>query len=215
MIRSRLAVLLTVVVGAVMVGAVMVGAGGAAVGAAREREPLTVPLADIVAAWPAGFEVEGMKSEPLYTEHIRIERDHDDLRLRIEVVGQGDEAFGTQQSAVRVGDDGTVAWTSGCTKTADACAHDTELRGFLSTAAVLTLARADRLPPEGVVRDVHGTDAVCVDDEALHPDSPAPIVRLDPCFDRATGAVLAHWSPDSTAFVGATLAPGFTVSPRP
>lgn len=209
MIRSRLPLILAAV------GVVLAGACGAAVATARVREPATIPLAPVVAAWPTGFVAEGMKSEPLYTEHIRIQRDGDDLRLRIEVVGQGDEPFGTQEGAVHVGDDGTVTWDAGCPKDPTACADDTQLRGFLTTAAVLALARTDRLPHDGVVRDVHGTPAVCVDDTALHPDAPPPVVRLDPCFDLATGAVLAHWSPDSAAFVGATLAPGFTVTPRP
>ncbi|MFJ6652617.1 hypothetical protein ACIQLJ_07470 [Microbacterium sp. NPDC091313] len=213
MIRRPRLLLLAAVCGAAVAGACGIGVAAAAAGSGQ-GEGDTVALADIVAGWPSGFTVEGSKSEPLYTEHIRIERDGDDLRLRIDVVGQGDEAFGTQQSAVRVGASGAVAWTQGCTKPAAACADDTALRGFLTTAALLGLAREGRLPADGVRRDVHGTAAVCVDDAALHPDAaPAP-VRLDTCFDMATGAVLAHWSPDSSAFVGATLAPGFTVTPR-
>lgn len=213
MIRSR-PLLVLAACGAAVAG--VCGAGVAAVAAAAPAaEPRTVALADVVAGWPDGFVVTGAKSEPLYTEHIRIERSDDDLRVRIAVIGQGDEPFGTQRSAVHVGDDGTIAWTRGCPKDPDSCADDTTLRGFLATAAVLGLAREGRLPREGVVRDVHGTPAVCVDDAALHPDAAPAHVRLDPCFDLATGAVLAHWSPDSAAFVGATLAPGFTVTPRP
>ncbi len=213
MIRPRLphavAVCVVAVAGAGGIGAAVAAAGAATAGS----EPLA--LAAVVADWPTKYTVEGSKSEPLYTEHIRIDRDGDDVRLRIDVIGQGDEPFGTQQSAVHVGRDGVVSWTDGCTKTPAACADDTELRGFLATAAVVGLARQGRLPAHAVLRDVHGTPAVCVDDAALHPDAPPAAVRLDPCFDRATGAVLAHWSPDSAAFVGATLAPGFTVAPRP
>lgn len=209
MIRSRLPLALA------GLGVAMAGACGAAVAAPPIDAPDTVALSDVVAAWPSAYVLEGMKSEPLYTEHIRVERSGDDLRLRIAVIGQGDEPFGTQESAVRVSPDGAVAWTSGCSKAPAACADDTQLRGFLATAALLGLAREGRLPAEGVVRDVHGTAAVCVDDASVHPDAPAPLVRLDPCFDRATGAVLAHWSPASRAFVGATLAPGFTLTPAP
>jgi hypothetical protein len=213
MIRPRLPHAVAVCVVAV-VGACGVGAAAAAAGAATAgSDPLA--LAAVVADWPARYTVEGSKSEPLYTERIRIDRDGDDVRLRIDVIGQGDEAFGTQQSAVHVGQDGTVVWTDGCTKTPAACADDTQLRGFLATAALVGLARQGRLPAHAVARDVHGTPAVCVDDAALHPDAPPAAVRLDACFDRATGAVLAHWSPDSAAFVGATLAPGFTIAPRP
>lgn len=215
MIRVRPSLIVVVAACVVAVaGACGIGAAAVAAGASTGGTG-AVALAAIVADWPTGYTVVGAKSEPLYTEHIRIDRDGDDVRVRIDVVGQGDERFGTQQSAVHVGEDGTVSWTDGCTKSPAACADDTELRGFLATAALLGLVRQGRLPADGVARDVHGTPVVCVDDAALHPDAPPAAVRLDPCFDRATGAVLAHWSPDSAAFVGATLAPGFTVAPRP
>ncbi|MEV7692154.1 hypothetical protein AB0N73_02355 [Microbacterium sp. NPDC089189] len=171
-----------------------------------------VELATVVASWPAAYEATGMKSEPLYTEHIAVSRDDDTFRVRIEVLGQGDAALGTQDSTVRVADDGTVSWVSGCTKTPALCADDTQLRGFLATAALVGLDRQGRLPATGTARDLHGTAVVCVADADLHPDAAPATVRLDPCFDRATGAVVGHYSPGSDAFVGATLAPGFTVT---
>jgi hypothetical protein len=171
-----------------------------------------VDLARIVAGWPDQYAVSGTKAEPLYTERIHADRDGDLFRVRIEVLGQGDAALGTQHSSVRVGADGTVVWVDGCEKAAGQCASDTDLRGFLATAALVGLARAGRLPQSATVREFHGTSVLCVDDAALHPDAAPATVTLDPCFDRTSGAVLAHWSPESRAFVGATLAPGFAVT---
>ncbi|WP_159502521.1 hypothetical protein [Microbacterium sp. 18062] len=201
--------------GAVAVATALTGAAltGAALAADREPSALgqRVDLAPLVAAWPDRYTVTGMKSEPLYTEHIEITRDADVFRVRIDVLGQGDAALGTQLSAVRVRADGTVSWLDGCAKSAELCDDDTELRGFLATAALIGLAEQGRLPETGTARVHHGVDVVCVADADLHPDAAPAAVRLDPCVDRATGAVLAHWSPDSQAFVSATLTPGFTV----
>ncbi|WP_460775662.1 hypothetical protein [Microbacterium sp. GXF7504] len=167
-------------------------------------------LAEVVASWPDHYLVEGTKAEPLYTELIAAERDGDVFRLRIDAVGQGDSAMGTQRSGVRVDADGTVTWLADCAPAA-ACADDRAVRGFLTTALVVGLARTGGLSAAATARELHGTPVLCVDDAALHPDA-AATVPLDPCFDRATGAVLGHWSPESEAFVGPTLAPGFTVT---
>lgn len=181
-------------------------------GAAVARTDDTVELAPLVAGWSAHWHVTGTKSEPLYTERIDVRRDGDAFRARIEVIAQGDSTLGTQRSAVSVDASGTIAWIDGCTKSAADCQDDTELRGFLATAALVSLDREGRLPATGTARSLHGTPVVCVPDDELHPDAAPATIRLDPCFDRTTGAVLAHWSPDSAAFVGATLAPGFSIS---
>lgn len=209
MISRRRLVIALAACGAGAVAVATMAAGAAF--AATDR----VPLAALVASWPTAYEVAGQKSEPLYTEDIDITRTGGVFDVRIEVLAQGDAALGTQHDTIEVETDGTVSWLSGCEKTANLCADDTELRGFLATAALVGLARADRLPDSGTARTVHGNAVVCVDDAALHPDAARAHVRLDPCFDRTTGAVLAHWSPDSAAFVGATLAPGATVSTLP
>lgn len=169
----------------------------------------TTPLAPIVADWPDQFAVVGTKAEPLYTERISFARSGDDFTLTIEVLSQGDVALGTQNSTVSV-DDGAVRWIEGCTKTDAQCEHDTALRGFLTTALVVAAEHAGTLPASGVVRDLHGTDVVCIDDADLYPAP--PVVSLHPCFDIASGAVLGQWSPDSHAFVGATLADGFRIT---
>ena len=172
--------------------------------------PTPADLADVVAAWPEQYRVEGTKAEPLYTERIEAERDGDVFRLRIDAIGQGDAPLGTQTTGVQVAADGTVTWLPGC-RPAAACADDRPVRGFLTTALVVGLARAGALEAAVTARELHGTPVLCVDDAALHPDA-AATVPLDPCFDRETGAVLGHWSPGSEAFVGPTLAPGFTIT---
>ncbi|MBB2976914.1 hypothetical protein FHX49_002502 [Microbacterium endophyticum] len=189
-------------------------AGVVAWAAPNVSEGDTVDLAGIVASWPDSYQVTGTKSEPLYTERIVATRDGDTFAVRIEVLGQGDAAMGTQLSAVRATSVG-IEWITGCTKSAALCADDSELRGFLATATVVEGARNGTLPETGVVRVLHGTDVVCIDDEALHPNSSPALVPLDPCVDIETGAVLGHWSTASAAFVGATLADGFTVIDSP
>ena len=167
------------------------------------------PLAPIVASWPDEFAVVGTKAEPLYTERISFARSSEDFTLEIEVLSQGNAALGTQTSAVAVEGD-TVRWVEGCPKTDALCQDDTTLRGFLTTALVVAADRAGTLPASGVIRNLHGTDVVCIDDADLYP-TPST-VALHPCFDIASGAVLGQWSPDSHAFVGATLADGFHIT---
>lgn len=171
--------------------------------------PVRVPLAPIVASWPDSYTVVGSKSEPLYTERIASAREGDLFVLRIEAIAQGDSRLGTQRSAVRVAADGSVAWVAGCLKAAASCASDPALRGFLTTAALVGLERAGRLPDVGTARALHGTPVVCVEDVEVHPDASPSTAGLDPCFSAATGALLGHWSARSAAFVGPTLAPGF------
>lgn len=173
-----------------------------------------VPLAPIVEAWPDSYTVVGSKSEPLYTERIEYAREGDLFVLRIEAIAQGDSPLGTQRGAVRVADDGTVTWVSGCTKDAASCADDPALRGFLTTAALVGLERSGRLPDTGTARVLHGTPVVCVGDDDVHPDASPSTAGLDPCFSVATGALLGHWSSASRAFVGPTLAPGFVETVR-
>lgn len=173
-----------------------------------------IPLATLVETWPSSYTVTGTKAEPLYTERIRLVRDGDIFAVQIEVLSQGTAALGSQTSVVGVTESGAIRWVSGCTKSAGECADDPALRGFLSTAVVVAALRMGALPEEGVLRDLHGRSVVCVDDAALHPYRP-PTVALDPCLDLASGAVLGHWSPDSEAFVGATLADGFRITASP
>lgn len=107
--------------------------------------------------------------------------------------------------------DGRIRWIEGCPGSAQ-CSDDTGLRGFLSQAALLATAARGGLPDTGTGRTLHGHRVVCLPDEVLHPDHPPVVPGLSPCFSIATGALLGHWSEDSSAFVGATLAAGLTDS---
>lgn len=207
------------VVGAALLASSALAASAPAVPAASAptstETSREVALAPVVAAWPAAYTVTGTKSEPLYTERIAVTRDGDRFGLRIEALSQGDAAMGTERAAVEVAPDGRVAWRAGCTKTPAECADDPALRGFLAAAALRSLALRDALPAVATLREFRGTPVVCVDDAALHPDAAPAAVALDPCFSVATGAVLAHWSAPSGAYVGPTLAPGFRESAAP
>ncbi len=213
-LRARTVTVAAVACALVVVGATIAGASIATASATASLPVIAtvasdVPLAPIVSDWPDSYSVVGGKSEPLYTERIASSRNGDLFALRIDAIGQGDAPLGTQRGAVRVTDDGTVTWVSGCTKDAGACADDPALRGFLTTAALVGLDRAGRLPEAGVMRTLHATPVVCVDDDAVHPHAAPSTAGLDPCFSVATGALLGHWSAASAAFVGPTLAPGF------
>lgn len=205
------------IAGASIASASLAGAVGTGVETSHDAAPSPViatitsqvPLAPIVAEWPDSYSVLGSKSEPLYTERITYARDGDLFALRIDAIAQGDASLGTQRGAVRVANDGTVTWVSGCTKDPATCADDRALRGFLTTAALVGLDRAGRLPDTGTARTLHGTPVVCVGDDAVHPDAPPSTAGLDPCFSVVTGALLGHWSAASAAFVGPTLSPGF------
>lgn len=172
-----------------------------------------VALAPILESWPEGYTVTGTKSEPLYVEHITSTRDGALYRLTIDVKSQGESALGVQTGEVALEADGRIRWIDGCTKTAAECLDDPGLRGFLSQAALLAAERTGTLPATGVSRTLHGHPVVCVSDLALHPDAPPTVDGLDPCFSIATGALLGHYSTDSDAFVGPTLADGLSDLP--
>lgn len=220
--RAPTIALIAIVATLLLVSAVLIrpadsptdGASAVALDGPAVAEGATVPLAPIVAAWPSQYTVVGTKSEPLYVEHITSTRDGDVFALRIEVIAQGDSALGTQVSAVRVQGDGSIEWLAGCTKDASGCADDPALRGFLSAAVVEAAVREGRTPDSASARTLHGVPVVCVRDELLHPDAPPAMTDLQPCFSRSTGALLGHYSPAGSAFVGATLAEGLAQTIR-
>ncbi|MCS5714632.1 hypothetical protein NVV95_08710 [Herbiconiux sp. CPCC 205716] len=182
--------------------------------AATATDGSAIALAPLLATWPDAYRVTGTKSEPLYVEHITSTRSGDDYALTIDVVAQGDSPLGVQSSSVHLDADGTIRWVDGCTKAPERCADDPGLRGFLSQAALLAAERRGELPEWGVARTLHGHPVVCVSDAALHPLDPPTVATLDPCFSTATGALLGHWSSDSAAFVGPTLAEGLVDEAR-
>lgn len=211
--------------GVVVLAAVVVAAGALLPGSehpvsatsetsvSTETDGAVVELAPIVAGWPDGYTVTGTKSEALYVEHITSVRSGPSFSLTIDVKSQGESALGVQTSRVEVLPGGGIRWTDGCRKSEAECLDDPALRGFLTQAALLGAEEKGALPATAVARTLHGHPVVCVSDVELHPASPPVIDGLDPCFSRSTGAVLGHYSLQSGAFVGPTLAEGFTDTP--
>ncbi|WNM28185.1 hypothetical protein RN607_04060 [Demequina capsici] len=191
----------TVALAAATVSAVLV-LSGAAGRAAEPADGATVAVAPLVAAWPTSFTVTATKSEPGYIEHLTLTRDADAFALRIELEAQGTHGGGTSLAVVHVADDGTLAWTDGCA--VDDCDHADDLRGFLSTAVLVSAEREGRLPDRATLRTLGDHRVVCLTDAQLHPADTA-ILDLQPCFSVATGAVLGHWSDAAGGFVGATM----------
>jgi hypothetical protein len=225
---SRAAVIAVVVLAAAVITAGAVSASAEQPAAPESSAPSASPaaseaparpdgtvveLAPIVAGWPDGYTVTGTKSEALYVEHITSTRAGSSFSLTIDVKSQGESALGVQTSRVEVLPGGGIRWTDGCPKTAADCLDDPGLRGFLTQAALLGAEQRGELPAMAVARTLHGHPVVCVSDLALHPGSPPAIDGLDPCFSVSTGAVLGHYSLPSGAFVGPTLAEGFSDTP--
>ncbi|MFB2586534.1 hypothetical protein [Herbiconiux liukaitaii] len=199
---------------AVVAVTTLVAVAATAAAAPAAEDGAVVELAPLVASWPSGYTVTGTKSEPLYVEHITSTRDGSVLSLTIDVKSQGESALGVQTGSVEVEADGSIRWLDGCTKPAEDCLDDPGLRGFLALAALLGAERKGTLPATGRAETLHGHPVVCVSDAALHPDSPPVVDGLDPCFSVATGAMLGHYSAESAAFVGPTLAEGLTDRPH-
>ncbi len=167
-----------------------------------------VALAQLVEKWPASWTVTGTHSEATYVEHITITRRGDVFVLRIGVTAQGSQSGGTWIRSVRVGAAGSVSDLdpAGC---AGDCAALDGMRGYLAAAVLLAVHRAGAGPATGVLRAFGSRSVVCVAGETLYAAAGTPVasgtLALDPCFDRATGAVLAQYAPALGTFGGPTL----------
>lgn len=182
---------------------------------------VTQPLSELVASWPTAYTVTGTKSEPGYIEHITLTRDGDLFGLRIVIAAQGEAAGGSSTALVRVASDGRIQWLSGCT--ADDCANDTALRGYLGGAAMLSAQRQGRLTATATIRYLDSRAVACVADHDLYLQtspttsstaSSAVSPALAPCFSMTTGAVLGQYSDVNATFDGPTMAAGSIVETR-
>jgi hypothetical protein len=162
-----------------------------------EGDAATVDLDSVVAGWEEDFTVRAAKTEPTFIERMVYGRMGDLLVLDASSsVGE----FG--RIVLEVGDDGAIR--------ALVCPEGTNCAGpwttgFLSTVAVLSAFRQGRLDGEAAatVARFAGRDIVCVPAEVLGAANP----HLDPCFDRSTGAVLAHRHRSDGSFDGPTPDP--------
>lgn len=155
----------------------------------------TIDLANTVAHWPAGFDLRGSKTEPTWVEYVRVVR-HGDL-----FVLEGGGLYGAEQTveAVLVSSGGRIMHVA-CPPIMD-CSSGAPLSGFLAVAELVGLARRGEL--SGSIAAIPFGDRVvfCLPAERLGVVEPI----LDPCFDVATGAVLAQRARTDHSFTGPTL----------
>jgi hypothetical protein len=153
-----------------------------------------VDLALWAARLPLTFAVTGTKTEPTYQEAIDIRRDGDVFT----VIGGAPRWAKRATESLRVTPDGTIL---------EPCHGDFYCKvennptGFLATALLVSAGRRHCL--HGQVAPVRfGARALlCVPAETLGIVQPI----FDPCFDRATGAVLAQRHRLSGRFDGPSL----------
>jgi len=163
-----------------------------------------VDIAVWVAHWPASYAVSGTKNEPTYLEAIDLQRRGDAFTI----VG-GAPAWETRSTeAIAVSPAGALRHTI-CPAGMN-CNDRIAPSGFLAGAALLGAAR--RGVPLGTATPVaYGRRTVlCVAGERIGIAHPI----LDPCFDLATGAVLAQRHRLSGAFDGPSLDP-WSIEVRP
>jgi hypothetical protein len=153
-------------------------------------------LADVASRWTTDFTVQGLKTEPTFIEQVHYARRGDQFSLDASIHGQ---AIG--RLTLDLDRDGQVRVLA-CPATMT-CQNQPP-NGFLSTVAVLAALRRGQLTGQGEAASYAGRSAVCVPLETIQPDLSAPVV-MDPCFDRQTGAVLAHRRRFDRQFGGATL----------
>lgn len=175
---------------------VALAVGGVLAACDRPGPSGRVDVAAVARRWTTDFSVRGMKTEPTFIEQVQYTRAGDRFSLDASIHGQ---AVG--QLALDLAADGEVTLvacptTSGC--------PDLPPNGFLSTVAALAALRAGRLAGQGELAAFAGRDVVCVPLEQIQPRLTSPAV-MDPCFDVATGAVLAHRRRFDHQFGGATL----------
>jgi hypothetical protein len=162
-----------------------------------------VALDSVVAGCQEDFTVRGAETEPTFIERFVYGRMGDLFALdATSSIGE----FG--RIVVRIGSDGTVAAVT-CPAGTDCGGPWTT--GFLSTVAVLSVYRQGRLDGDGLSMRFAGRDVVCVPAEMLGAADPP----LDPCFDRNTGAVVAHRHRSDGSFDGPTPDPeSLTIAAR-
>ncbi len=155
---------------------------------------------DIVALariWPTAFQVRGDKNEPTYLAAIDIVREGD-----LFTITGGAPAWAARSTeAIEVLPDGTLAHRI-CPKGMDCHAGDMP-SGFLATAALLAALRKGKALGTASSQPYGTRSVVCVPADRLGIAEPV----LDPCFDVATGAVLAQRHRLSGRFDGPSLDP--------
>jgi hypothetical protein len=143
---------------------------------------------------PDQFVVHGVKTEPTYEEAIDIRRQGGVFT----VTGGAPSWAGRATESVMLAPDGSVLRR--CPEPAR-CFIKTVPTGFLATALLVSAARQRRLYGRVIPLSFGARAVICVPAAML--GIPQPI--FDPCFDLATGAVLAQRHRLSHRFDGPSL----------
>lgn len=157
----------------------------------------TIDIGAWVRGWPTTFALRGDKNEPTYLAAIDIERDGDRFTIR-----GGAPAWAERSTeAIEVLPNGRLRHRV-CPK-GMSCDDGSVPSGFLASAALLAAERTGRPLGEATAVSYGAREVVCVPAERLGIAEPI----LDPCFDVATGAVLAQRHRLSGRFDGPSLDP--------
>jgi hypothetical protein len=164
-----------------------------------------IDLARWASSLPPRFSVHGIKTEPTYQEAVDIRREGDVFTL---VGGAPSWETRSEQSIVV---SGAGALRYGLCPAGASCAAAPIPTGFLATALLLSMLRRGQLHGVAATATFGAREIICIPAERVGIERPL----LDPCFDRATGAVLAQRHRLTGSLDGPSLEPtslhvGFT-----
>jgi hypothetical protein len=155
----------------------------------------TVDVGRIADQWPERFDLVGSKTEPTWVEYVRLSRRGDLFILE----GGGLPGLEQAVESVEVGKDGSIRHVQ-CPPMRN-CSDSAPLAGFLATAQFVAFHRAGRLKGLADVVAYGDRHVFCLPGEAIGVENPI----LDPCFDVATGAVLAQRHRNDGSWNGPSL----------
>ncbi len=155
----------------------------------------SIDLANAISGWPAVFDLRGTKTEPTWVESVRLVRQGDLFVLEGGGLPEGEQVV----EAVRVTADGKILRLA-CPQHMD-CADTRPMTGFLAIAELVAAQRRGVVAGSLPLTPYAGRALFCLPAERLGVVEPI----LDPCFDSATGAVLAQRTRTDRTFSGPTL----------
>jgi hypothetical protein len=155
----------------------------------------TVDLARWAAGLPTHWAVHGVKTEPTYEEAVDLSRNGDFF-----AVTGGAPGWAARSSESVLVSSGGALLRRPCGAAED-CALARPPSGFLAAAALISAQRRGALAGVGIAQPFGARYVLCIDALMLGFDRPI----LDPCFDRWTGAAIAHRHRLNGHFDGPTL----------
>lgn len=156
--------------------------------------------------WPSRYEMTGTRSEPIYASRLRLRRDGDWFALS----GGAPGGEAPARLTVHVAADGALTGRDASGRSIR-CASSTRcalpLQGYLAAAAAISAWRRGAAPRIVAWTRFAGRVAACLDAAELAPPVDGERPTVDPCLDRATGAVLAFRHRRTGRFEGASPDP--------